>query len=87
MVRSLWSAATGMKSEQTAVDTIANNIANVNTTGFKAQDTQFKSLLYQTLMLSLYTLAFAIPFDIASALASAISFDIAFALAFAISFV
>lgn len=49
MVRSLWSAATGMKSEQTAVDTIANNIANVNTTGFKAQDTQFKSLLYQTL--------------------------------------
>lgn len=49
MVRSLWSAATGMKSEQTAVDTIANNIANVNTTGFKTQDTQFKSLLYQTL--------------------------------------
>lgn len=38
-----------MKAEQTAVDTIANNIANVNTTGFKAQDTQFKSLLYQTL--------------------------------------
>lgn len=49
MVRSLWSAATGMKAEQTAVDTISNNIANVNTTGFKAQDTQFKSLLYQTL--------------------------------------
>lgn len=49
MVRSLWSAASGMKAEQTAVDTISNNIANVNTTGFKAQDTQFKSLLYQTL--------------------------------------
>lgn len=49
MVRSLWSAASGMKAEQTAVDTVANNIANVNTTGFKAQKTEFKSLLYQTL--------------------------------------
>lgn len=49
MMRSLWSAATGMKSQQTAVDTIANNLANVNTTGFKQKDTEFKSLLYQTL--------------------------------------
>ena len=38
-----------MRSEQTAVDTIANNISNVNTTAFKTQNTQFKSLLYQTL--------------------------------------
>lgn len=49
MIRSLWTAATGMKAEQTSVDTIANNIANVNTTAYKSQDTQFKSLLYQTL--------------------------------------
>lgn len=49
MVRSLWTGASGMKAQQTAVDTIANNIANVNTVGFKSQDTQFKSLLYQTL--------------------------------------
>lgn len=49
MVRSLWTAATGMKGQQTSVDTIANNIANVNTTGYKTQTTQFKSLLYQTL--------------------------------------
>lgn len=49
MVRSLWSAATGMNAQQTNVDTIANNLANVNTVGYKAQSAQFKSLLYQTL--------------------------------------
>lgn len=49
MVRSLWTAASGMKGQQTAVDTIANNLANVNTVGYKSKDTQFKSLLYQTL--------------------------------------
>lgn len=49
MVRSLWTAATGMNAQQTNVDTIANNLANVNTTGYKAQAAQFKSLLYQTL--------------------------------------
>lgn len=49
MVRSLWSAATGMNAQQTNVDTIANNLANVNTMGYKAQTAQFKSLLYQTL--------------------------------------
>lgn len=49
MVRSLWSAATGMNAQQTNVDTIANNLANVNTVGYKSQASQFKSLLYQTL--------------------------------------
>lgn len=49
MVRSLWSAATGMNAQQTNVDTIANNLANVNTVGYKTQVAQFKSLLYQTL--------------------------------------
>jgi len=49
MVRSLWSGATGMNAQQTNVDTIANNLANVNTTGYKSQVAQFKSLLYQTL--------------------------------------
>lgn len=47
MVRSLWSAASGMIAQQTNVDTIANNLANVNTTGYKTQQNQFKSLLYQ----------------------------------------
>lgn len=49
MVRSLWTAATGMNAQQTNVDTIANNLANVNTVGYKSQAAQFKSLLYQTL--------------------------------------
>ena len=47
MVLSLWSAATGMIAQQTNVDTIANNLANVNTTGYKTQVNQFKTLLYQ----------------------------------------
>lgn len=49
MMRSLWTAASGMIAQQTNVDTISNNIANVNTTGFKAERTEFKSLLYQNL--------------------------------------
>ena len=49
MIRSLWSGATGMIAQQTAVDTISNNIANINTTGYKTNRTEFKSLLYQEL--------------------------------------
>lgn len=49
MVRSLWSAATGMVAQQTNLDTIANNLANVNTLGYKSQTAEFKTLLYQTL--------------------------------------
>lgn len=47
MVRSLWSAASGMMAQQTNLDTISNNISNINTTGFKTQSMEFKSLLYQ----------------------------------------
>ena len=49
MVRSLWTAATGMIAQQTNVDTIANNLANVNTNGYKTQVNEFKSLLYQNI--------------------------------------
>ena len=49
MVRSLWTAATGMVAQQTNLDTISNNLANVNTQGYKTQVNEFKSLLYQTL--------------------------------------
>lgn len=49
MVRSLWTAASGMIAQQTSVDTIANNLANVNSTGYKTERAEFKSLLYQTL--------------------------------------
>ncbi len=38
-----------MRAEQTNVDTIANNLANVNTTGYKTEVNEFKSLLYQTI--------------------------------------
>ncbi len=49
MMRSLWSAASGMTAQQTNLDTIANNLANVNTVGYKKDTAEFKSLLYQTL--------------------------------------
>jgi flagellar basal-body rod protein FlgG len=48
MIRSLMTAASGMKAQQKQVDSIANNIANVNTTGFKRNELSFRSLLYQT---------------------------------------
>lgn len=49
MVRALWSGASGMMAQQTNVDTIANNLANVNTVGYKTEQNEFKSLLYQSL--------------------------------------
>ena len=47
MMRSLWTAASGMITQQTNVDVIANNISNINTTGYKKETPQFKTLLYQ----------------------------------------
>ncbi len=49
MVRSLYSAASGMIAQQTNVDVISNNLANVNSTGYKSESASFKSLLYQDL--------------------------------------
>jgi flagellar basal-body rod protein FlgG len=49
MMRSLFTAATGMEAQQITIDTIANNIANVNTTAFKRSRANFNDLLYQTL--------------------------------------
>lgn len=46
MLRSLHTAATGMKSQQLNIDTISNNLANVNTNGYKTQRAEFKDLLY-----------------------------------------
>lgn len=48
-MRSLWTAATGMKSQQLNIDTIANNLSNVNTTSYKTQRAEFKDLFYATL--------------------------------------
>lgn len=49
MMRALWTGASGMIAQQTNVDTIGNNLANVNTTGYKKEAVEFKSLMYQTL--------------------------------------
>jgi len=49
MMRALWTAASGMKSQQTSLDNISNNLANINTTGYKKERLEFQSLLYQTL--------------------------------------
>jgi flagellar basal-body rod protein FlgG len=48
MMRSLWTAASGMTAQQFNIDTISNNLANVNTTGFKQNRADFEDLLYQT---------------------------------------
>jgi flagellar basal-body rod protein FlgG len=48
MLRSLYSAAAGMQSQQMNLDVISNNLANVNTTGFKKSKVEFQELLYQT---------------------------------------
>jgi flagellar basal-body rod protein FlgG len=47
MVRSLWTAATGMNGQQSNIDAISNNLSNVNTTGFKQQRVEFEDLIYQ----------------------------------------
>ena len=46
-MRALAIAATGMTAQQTNVEVIANNIANINTTGFKRSRAEFTDLLYQ----------------------------------------
>lgn len=48
MIRSLWIAKTGLESQQTNMDVISNNLANVNTSGFKRGRAVFEDLMYQT---------------------------------------
>jgi len=49
MLRSLRTAALGMAAQQLNIDTIANNLANVNTTGYKKSNVEFQDLLYETI--------------------------------------
>ena len=49
MMRSLWTSASGMTAQMLKIDTVTNNIANVNTTGFKRERIEFKTLLYETM--------------------------------------
>lgn len=48
-MRAMWTAATGMKSQQFNIDTISNNLANVNTTGYKVKRAEFKDLFYSNI--------------------------------------
>ena len=50
MIRALHSSAAGMQSQQMSLDVIANNLANVQTTGFKKSKIEFQDLLYQLLL-------------------------------------
>ena len=49
MIRSLWTAATGMQAQTLNIDVISNNLANVSTSGFKKSRAEFQDLLYETL--------------------------------------
>ena len=52
MVRSLWTGAAGMIGQQANIDTISNNLANVNTTGYKKVRADFEDLIYQTVKIA-----------------------------------
>ncbi len=52
MIRSLWTAASGMNAQQMTVDVVANNLANANTNGFKKSRANFQDLMYQTLLIA-----------------------------------
>ncbi|HNZ27020.1 MAG TPA: flagellar basal-body rod protein FlgG [Spirochaetota bacterium] len=52
MVRSLWTAASGMIGQQFNIDTISHNLSNVNTTGYKKTRAEFEDLLYQNLRMA-----------------------------------
>jgi flagellar basal-body rod protein FlgG len=49
MIRALWTAASGMQAQQMNIDVISNNLANVNTTGFKKSRADFQDLMYQNM--------------------------------------
>ncbi|UFS72403.1 flagellar basal-body rod protein FlgG [Geomonas sp. RF6] len=49
MIRALWTAASGMQAQQLNIDVVANNLANVNTAGFKKSRADFQDLMYQNL--------------------------------------
>lgn len=52
MVRSLYTAASGMNAQQFNIDTISNNLSNVNTFGFKRNRADFQDLMYQTIRMA-----------------------------------
>jgi len=51
MQRALWSAVTGMRAQEMSLDVVANNLANVNTTGFKNSRIRFQDMLYASIVI------------------------------------
>ncbi|PWK16243.1 flagellar hook-basal body protein [Tumebacillus permanentifrigoris] len=49
-MRALYTSAHGMNAQQSRLDTIGHNLANLNTTGYKTEDVQFKDMLYMTML-------------------------------------
>ena len=47
MIRALYTAASGMNAQQTSIDNVAHNLANVNTAGYKKSHVEFEDLFYQ----------------------------------------
>ncbi|MBU0995491.1 MAG: flagellar basal-body rod protein FlgG [Proteobacteria bacterium] len=52
MIRGIWTAASGMNAQEMRIDVVSNNLANVNTTGFKKSRANFQDLMYQTLLIA-----------------------------------
>ncbi|MBF0102125.1 MAG: flagellar basal-body rod protein FlgG [Desulfobacterales bacterium] len=52
MIKGLWTAATGMSAQELQTDVVANNIANVNSVGFKKSRANFQDLMYQTMLVA-----------------------------------
>ena len=52
MIRGIWTAATGMSAQQLSIDTVANNLANSSTAGFKKSRSNFEDLMYQTQLIA-----------------------------------
>ncbi len=52
MMRSLWTAASGMVAQQMNIDTISNNLSNVNTASFKKSRAEFEDLMYQSMRIA-----------------------------------
>ena len=52
MIRALWTSASGMIAQQLNLDVTANNLANVNTTGFKKNRAEFEDLMYQNMKIA-----------------------------------
>jgi flagellar basal-body rod protein FlgG len=50
MIRALYTAASGMSAQQMNLDTIANNLANSSTSGFRERRLQFQDMIYQNLV-------------------------------------